>query len=728
MNVSIYINGQSIDLGEAEYDVSLSISDIQDIKARKSGKTILIKVPATDNNKKIFQHYDSNVIGKSNDLLRGRLVSGGLTLDGDTYIYESINENGFKYYQFQIVFDNVNWINDIGENLLSDLDLSDFDHTHDTTDVSDSWTVTEDSTYSYPICDYGGGFASTDTPIEVMRPAYRISKLIERIYQTAGYRLESDFFRTDYFKSLWLLNPRDFYIDADPEDYTFKAYKSTTQTIYWNSAGGTTFENYIYHKIELSSMFFDSIASDFYDAVNSRFTSDVNLKMWLNLNIILDVKTLVAAPGGFNRRSQILYGQPSGASGVNYWTSLDGYLTTGVRQKVFNIIIPFTAAWSQNFELWLGLPDTATAGEIEVKSFDSSLFTTLGLNANTNIRNSIIDIDNIHIDGTPVDAASTLKSIKQIDLIKGLKQLFNLYFYCNEAEKKVYVEPFNTFYTGASQDWSDKLDELEEIELSYVDNKRNTIFKYKDDSTDYTHKDKDYSSLGGFKKSQLNVNAIDDDEVENDIFAWTNMAINADDRSTFGEYPYPSLRKEDGTGASAEDDAKKVLDVEPRILYYSGTPTASNAWTIEGDSFSVYPHFYSHNLNEDDDKSLSFKDIGNSKGLFSRYYDNMFKIYDGIYDTMRVPQLLRCSLRLNESDISNIVNAVRNRDLRTCIYLDKAEIRGHYYIQEIENYNPDKSVCKCTLVRVLDRSAGFNLLQPAILGDFNDDFNDDFLT
>lgn len=712
----IYIDGARIDLGDFGYDVSLSISDINDIEKRKSGKSIIIKVPATNTNRQIFEHLDSNVAGKTNTTKRGKIVSGGFEAEGNVVIYESLNTNGNIYYRFQLIFDNANWVTSIGDDTLQDLDLSDYNHVYQengTIDtISDSWVITDNSNYCYPVLDYGTHTGGVDVPIEYMRPAYRISKIIDDIFNTNGYRVNSDFFDSDFFKKLWLLNPRDFLRDITENDYLYKAYNVTNQSI-TATAGGNTVDGVRWHNITLGDVTSkDAFDNGYYDESNSKFVSDANIALRAHYNLIIrtDVGWTFTQP-------RIAYGNIFGNyveeqlpinNGVNK-------ITRAVPISTGNIFLS-----GEDVAVYVGFPITESANELTIMSHSSTIDINYanGNDSYTHVYNEVYSLSRQYAAGNTIDAADTLKSIKQIDLIKGLKQVFNLMFYTNENEKIVHIEPYQDFYTGASRDWSTKLDENRDISLRYADNNKNTNFKYKKDDNDTLQEDKQFTSLGGYTKAQVNINAKNDKDVDNELFASTIMGI--DENVGLADKILPKIAMSDKTGPD-------ILDVEPRILYYSGT-ASTGSWEVNGKPQTQYPYFYFKDDGSLNQNSLSFATLGNNKGLFDRYYDQQFKILDGIYDDRRIPQEMSCYVMLSESDMNGIVNAITNLDLRACVYFDNDRIRGHYYIQEIEKYNPDAVSHRCKFIRVLDRDSGFNLLTDAKLGDFSPaDFSSDFL-
>ena len=75
---------------------------------------------------------------------------------------------------------------------------------------------------------------------------------------------------------------------------------------------------------------------------------------------------------------------------------------------------------------------------------------------------------------------------KQIDLLKGLTELFNLHWTADAQKKIISVEPYDDFYgTGKILDWSDKLDHNNWTDKFVIaDLARITNYRYKSDSSD----------------------------------------------------------------------------------------------------------------------------------------------------------------------------------------------------------------------------------------------------
>lgn len=56
--------------------------------------------------------------------------------------------------------------------------------------------------------------------------------------------------------------------------------------------------------------------------------------------------------------------------------------------------------------------------------------------------------------------------ISCLDVVEAVKQMFNLHFYTDHFEKRVYIEPHDDFYTDTVVDWSDKVDTTKPISVS----------------------------------------------------------------------------------------------------------------------------------------------------------------------------------------------------------------------------------------------------------------------
>ena len=95
--------------------------------------------------------------------------------------------------------------------------------------------------------------------------------------------------------------------------------------------------------------------------------------------------------------------------------------------------------------------------------------------------------DQAYVDPAEVSISSALGcGVKQIDFLKGITELFNLYWTADNDTKTVSVEPYDNFYgSGKVIDWSKKIDRTGWTDKFLIEElAKSTIYKYKKDNSD----------------------------------------------------------------------------------------------------------------------------------------------------------------------------------------------------------------------------------------------------
>ena len=352
--------------------------------------------------------------------------------------------------------------------------------------------------------------------------------------------------------------------------------------------------------------------------------------------------------------------------------------------------------------------------------------------------------------GTEPFVGDTLKfneilpcDVTQIDFIKSISHLFNLYFTTDVHGKKVYIEPFNEFFKPTSEglDWNDKVDYSIPIKDDYdIGLKRDLIIKYKTDSADkYAESLNNKSNIWGEENRLYNYKETlgEDYEsgeviMENPLFAsttqvWDNDAHN---NPAMDKAPVliPNLWNEDApwgiTGPNSRWRPSEIIEAfVPRVYYYAwespvsitylpsglvanplGTQTYwSVQWSVGSDTQNKkrYPRATFVDWEESDHAntqrpSLSFADetfaapgqqhMNQVPGLYTTYYKNM------IEQLKRAPRIRTVSVNLKLSDILNL-------DIRKLIFLDESWWR----INRIVEFSPAKNKpTKVELIQWLD--------------------------
>jgi hypothetical protein len=201
--------------------LNYNLADIQDISSRNSSFSKTIILPDTKNNREAFE-YISEVTADSlfNPNLKSScyINANGLSVFRGNLQLKNININysqGFSEYEV-VIFNEVDtFIRNIGEKYLSDLDMSYLDHQWTYANALASWYGY--GPYYYPLIDNGVNYTeanigslfssgsvdpATGVVIDNMKPAFQVKTVLDKMFQETGFTYRSDFFNSDFFKSL----------------------------------------------------------------------------------------------------------------------------------------------------------------------------------------------------------------------------------------------------------------------------------------------------------------------------------------------------------------------------------------------------------------------------------------------------------------------------------------------------------------------------------------------
>lgn len=251
-NITISGNTYPLDMFEdVDFKLNLSFAEIQDITKRNSTYSKSFYVPGSKSNNDVFQHF-FNINASFTDYDVRKKMDAVLTYDGyeilDGYLrLEFVNiENTDVIYNLTFYSEVGNLLAGIGDKLMYDLDLSSLDHPYSAETIAlDSFYdpdiyIPTGTTYAYqdgraywffghfgyeyttgntlnynatPILAFnlggGGLLPSFDNPSFPLRsyyyrPSVSFKTLYEKIFEEAGYEVQSSFFDTAYFKRYYL--------------------------------------------------------------------------------------------------------------------------------------------------------------------------------------------------------------------------------------------------------------------------------------------------------------------------------------------------------------------------------------------------------------------------------------------------------------------------------------------------------------------------------------------
>jgi hypothetical protein len=681
MSARLFVEGIEADtLGDIDVDFTFSVSDISDIERRNTAYSKTITLPSTAKNQQLF----------------GNIFD--ISVNNDFYAEDAnigVNFNPAKQAQAQIFLDNVkifdgvlrmmkinslegdivyevnvfgrlrDILHELGDKTLADLDFSDYDHTWNRTNIEDSWDRTEwvdgASNYVYPLVDYGFSIDSINYPIRNFKPAVFISEILKRIFAEANFEIQAPFFSSFYFRKLLLItaektitresttllnqNPSLFQqnVTSTPSFTHLLVFSSVEATGFVIQNGGTRF----------------------------RWTKTQSLNTGLNLNLRIALTALQGYTDNIWTVSVLKNGSQIFSASRNVT-----FISPG---QVFS----WDVAISEGVAL-------ATNDYFEIRLTGAVAGGGGGYNPNLETQVVVVPTGSFKIGNTvPVavelEEGDTMKiqytlpkSLKQRDFLKSIISMYNLYVTQDKLRTNVLeIVPYNEFYRtfkDQALDWSDKLDQSQEISITPLSEL--TAKEYRltfDDDADY---------WSTFYKTKFN-----------EAYGESRTIIDNDfvlDTKTVKVVFSPPVMREEVPGQimihlyKVENGVKIPDNFKPRIAYWKPQVECST-WRITYASGNVaytnYP--YAGHL---DDPTTPSADV-----LFANPREVYFSIgvypgdnlYQGYYERLitsigdRNSRLLEGYFYLTPTDIMNL-------DFRTII-----KVGVHYFqLEKVDKYNP----------------------------------------
>ena len=305
----LYINGESVELIESlNPNLTFNIADIAKPDTRQADFSKTINLPASKKINKIFEHifelgadlqtFNPNL---KTDVIY--LVNGETQIDGYLQIKSISETDGEIVYNCVIIGRVGNFIADLNDNELTDLDLSSLDHAYNKTNQAATWNYPLTTDYVYPMINYDinyGGTAlgySENWTVEDFFPAIKTKKYIDAIFSAAGYTYSSNFFDSTYFNSLIIpFSSKNFVLNNSVVDNM--VFHATTPQEQSSS------NSYVTPTEQLdATTFVDSTikyTSEVYDTGNVYDTSTGIFEIQATKNGYYDISAMLQLQGVFN--------------------------------------------------------------------------------------------------------------------------------------------------------------------------------------------------------------------------------------------------------------------------------------------------------------------------------------------------------------------------------------------------------------------------------------------
>lgn len=511
MNTRLKIRPDNQWLGLDMYDdlplsVVISQEDVSELGSSSFRYSKTFTLPGTKNNNQIFSGFYS-VVGIDFDALtKIECVveeGGNIIFEGFLRLNAVVLTDDYIEYEVYILTEVSDFSSEIQGLNLNDLSFQDLDHENNYDNITTSWEYTGGTSglfegqILYPFYNYGLIYDSNDNPSfefalsgansfsgasnsvpeEYFKPSIQLKSLVDRIFSATSYNYVSNFFDSDYFKSIYmsLSNTDEIGVireDDDTENRNkFKVYSDRTVA-------------YTYNQNDLRKpVIFNTLNPDGYDPLNA-FTLDNDFPnsspddyqnyfnvpttgdYYFNLKFTYAQNTSQYAPTFF-RIKAYKSTSPNNidqTGSLFYQTPGTGYAAISAAQDA-NVFFSGGSLNSNEYVgLYIEIINTAGApfGGVQLigYKFDSpgtmwDLYTSPSLQGTTN-----------------VDLKLQMPEISCSDFMNSMIKMFNLTIEKDETEKVLKIEPWNTYYNEPDRvvkDWTDKLDKSTSIRIEPLD-------------------------------------------------------------------------------------------------------------------------------------------------------------------------------------------------------------------------------------------------------------------
>lgn len=638
-NVEIYINDQLVDLEDSEDIVkTFSIGAFGNITARTSNYSNTFKLPLTANNKNVFGSPD---VVMSNSTLPYQKYKCEIYVDGVIVVRGFAQLTGVAdAISVRVYSGNYDFYSLIKDKLLSDLDLSDYNHVWNLANVAASRTNT--SGYIYPLIDY-----HTDSPnayidnvsrqidVRFMFFSFYIHTLIDKIVSEAGYTISGDLLTNADYLAIAIAFSNDTYQGTNSAE--FKALKADPESITSTSS-----------KIQFTN---DSTGGGFdtgnnYNTSTYEYTAPQAMTANFRVSLTTKVNPFQARRSGTHvQYTCLIYRERATIAGVVVSQpigQLNGTTITNVIETgEINIL--------SGDKLWVQIVHGDGIGDDVVTIQPESFFTVVVASLSAFL-------------GT-INVSTNMPNIKQGDFLKSILMKFGAYIQVNNDTLEIEVKQFSEIAGDLSNavDWSDKLDESEEaqIQFSLANYAQRNNFTYKDDETVIKPTGTDWTLL------VLDDNIEASTDLLKDFFAASSQVTRLNGLNLV------QIKK----CTAGVINAQKT---QPRIVYIrreSGTTLTYTDGTSTVTTTTNFPltHFII------DGRSFNL-------GWANNLQDNLAEIANCL-DRAKVLTLL---VRLNSADINKL-------DFFKPVYIEKYSC--HFFISQVKQYKMNK--VESTLVELV---------------------------
>ena len=481
--------------------LSNNVTGLFDVGLLPSDFTRQITLPGTKVNNAFFEHaYDISIV---NPFIFATNIKVPCYFDFDSvYLSDGylqlnkINLRANKFidsYEVTVYGSLSSFGRDINRAFLTDLtSLSQYNHTSSYNNISASWGGNLfNGDIVYPLADYGSAYTFTQGGLNLFgmddidgalcvqnyKPAIRVKKVWDAIFDYAGYTYSSSFMNQAFLDDVYMVcnNALKYpeYSDVDLETYG----KIKVGAISGSGMTDITLASGSWTTLPWFNEFYDQ--QNFYNNGAYRVDKMTNLKGALNINInvscsVNNMPGTLSANGTWQIRmletgSSTPYSTRAVSSYINFFDQLQQSRTGGIN-TTYELASEFKfdsiPAGNYYFQIRQS-PNNALPTALPLVKLDPQGTTKSFLEirqVNQAADGKVIDI--------PLNMPYGTTGIKMIDFITGIQKKFNLVIYPDKTnQNRFIVETFNNWYSkGQIKDFNQYINVDDNIEFIPANN------------------------------------------------------------------------------------------------------------------------------------------------------------------------------------------------------------------------------------------------------------------
>lgn len=667
--------------------IDYALEDPDNFQSKPSAQALSVKVPATLMNDIAANTYRNPDIADFTDgqIFRGNqpfwLEENGFEImAGKAFLKSGTHDWMPREYLYDFYGDNAGWQIDLAESTLYDvLKTITFDFTKE--NIIASWNfdgtdlllpyVFAPVRYRAPMGGYttdsnGQSVAVDDNMLpEYMKPAISKYYILYSAFKSVGYRIQSDFLDSEYFRRQVMPWTWGNFLNSDGtklDIHNFLA-KSTGDQYYSFDNKQESFNWDLKVSNDSTDGAFDNNNDYTYDAANREMKWTYNSPDFGNLEAHFSMQVQIDAKlngANSNINSQVNWFKNGTSVGFSKITHLGGTLALGKEDNdIKQIFFSQTVA-----------PGDVISAKISLGGYASKLgFASI----TANMLEFKLDYFRIPLGGTiDLNNYTGMQSYKFMDFFAGIIDEFNLSIGTDPVNKTVIIEPTHAYSKDSDPlnttegyfkndfiDWNGKedLSKLWQMD-NYCDYNRELTFKYKDDSNDgilKTVQDRHVITLAAGKYVFPDRFKAEKKAIENRFFGptmhyevdqWKGLGTG----SNAGISPQMVCMVPENVSNTSNDESQNTF--APKSSYYKGNIPGVGAWKFDGEVMQSFPFMFAVNYHPggENDPVLSYSDENISgvvaKGLLKRFYWQRLAI-------MRNGQWYNTFFRLKNVDVVN---------------------------------------------------------------------------